>query len=414
MVQLPIDCMNQILEYFTNDSRTLISCLLVNRYWCKATVRIYWEEIRNYKTLIACLPNESKEILNNNKILIPTSNPLFNYASFCKSLSLGVIICNIERFLKKQMVQNISDSKVIVSREIFKLLMSQIYSLKTLKTLVRSIETPLFTSYPGARDCLKNISELQVYSNYNPAFFHQLSQICHNIRSLEIIIITSVSNGLSDLISAQQNLKRLQLIRDGYSTELRGIETLAEVIPNNLISIDIYGRRGFPQVLLTCIPSLINLQSLTLTFYIKGFFEELQHAIFPQLQTLEFKFECPEDDLLIKFLENNGKNLKRFHVQRNSHTLNLAVIDLCPNLNYIATKIMYYIEPILKLFINSFQYLKYIDVYYEKSIFTKNNITVITKGLTKNYLPEYLPHISFCKIRGVFEFDIIHRKRKFL
>ncbi|CAB5356972.1 unnamed protein product [Rhizophagus irregularis] len=120
------------------------------------------------------------------------------------------------------MVQNISDSKVIVSREIFKLLMSQIYSLKTLKTL--------------------------------------LSQICHNIRLLEIIIITSVSNGLSDLISAQQNLKRLQLIRDGYSTELRGIETLAEVIPNNLISIDIYGRRGFPQVLLTCIPSLINLQ----------------------------------------------------------------------------------------------------------------------------------------------------------
>ncbi|EXX72798.1 uncharacterized protein OCT59_027107 [Rhizophagus irregularis] len=414
MVQLPIDCMNQILEYFTNDSRTLISCLLVNRYWCKATVRIYWEEIRNYKTLIACLPNESKEILNNNGILIPTSNPLFNYVSFCKSLSLGVIICNIERFLKKQMVQNISDSKVIVSQEIFKLLMSQIYSLKTLKTLVRSIETPLFTSYPGARDCLKNISELQVYSNYNPAFFHQLSQICHNIRSLEIIIITSVSNGLSDLISAQQNLKHLQLIRDGYSTELRGIETLAEVIPNNLISIDIYGRRGFPQVLLTCIPSLINLQSLTLTFYIKGFFEELQHAIFPQLQTLEFKFECPEDDLLIKFLENNGKNLKRFHVQRNGHTLNLAVIDLCPNLNYIATKIMYDIEPILKLFINSFQYLKYIDVYYEKSIFTKNNITVITKGLTKNYLPEYLPHISFCKIRGAFEFDIIHRKRKFL
>ncbi|PKK61652.1 hypothetical protein RhiirC2_791494 [Rhizophagus irregularis] len=343
MVQLPIDCMNQILEYFTNDSRTLISCLLVNRYWCKATVRIYWEEIRNYKTLIACLPNESKEILNNNGILIPTSNLLFNYASFCKSLSLGVIICNIERFLKKQMVQNISDT----------------------------------------RDCLKNISELQVYSNYNPAFFHQLSQICHNIRLLEIIIITSVSNGLSDLISAQQNLKRLQLIRDGYSTELRGIETLAEVIPNNLISIDIYGRRGFPQVLLTC------------------FFEELQHAIFPQLQTLEFKFECPEDDLLIKFLENNGKNLKRFHVQRNGHTLNLAVIDLCPNLNYIATKIMYDIEPILKLFINSFQYLKYIDVYYEKSIFTKNNITVIMKGLTKNYLPEYLPHISFCKIRCI-------------
>ncbi|RGB27035.1 hypothetical protein C1646_769634 [Rhizophagus diaphanus] len=413
MVQLPIDCMNQIFEYFTHDSQTLISCLLVNRYWCKATVGIYWKEIRNYKTLIACLPNESKEILNNNGILIPTSNPLFNYASFCKSLSLGVIICNIERFLEKQMVQNLCDCKVIVSREIFKLLMSQMYSLKTLKTLVRSIEIPLFTSYPGASDCLKNISELQVYSNYNPALFHQLSQICQNIRSLEIIIMASVSNGVSDLISAQQNLKHLQLIREDYSIELRGIQTLAESIPNNLISINIYVRRGFPQELLIRIPSLINLQSLTLTFYNKSCFKELQHAIFPQLQTLEFKFICPGDDLLIKFLENNGKNLKRFHVQRNGHILNSAVIELCPNLIYFATRIMYDIETILKSFINGFQYLKYIDVYYERSIFTENNITIIMKGLTKNYLPEYLPHISFCKLRGAFELDIIHRKRKF-
>src|SRR5437764_1382262 len=41
--------------------------------------------------LIACLPNKSKELLRKNRIYIstPTPNPpLFNYAAFCKVLSI--------------------------------------------------------------------------------------------------------------------------------------------------------------------------------------------------------------------------------------------------------------------------------------------------------------------------------------
>ena len=43
------------------------------------------DEYSNYKTLIACLPNESKEILNHKEIIIPTptsNSLLFNYATF--------------------------------------------------------------------------------------------------------------------------------------------------------------------------------------------------------------------------------------------------------------------------------------------------------------------------------------------
>jgi len=40
-----------------------------------------------------------------------------------------------------------------------------------------------FTTYPGAIDCLRNLSELKCYSE----FFCQISQICHNLLSLEII-----------------------------------------------------------------------------------------------------------------------------------------------------------------------------------------------------------------------------------
>src|SRR5947207_265809 len=63
MSQLPADCLNEIFEYLEEDVVTLRSCLLVNRLWCEVSVGFLWRNIRNYNTLIACLPNESKEIL---------------------------------------------------------------------------------------------------------------------------------------------------------------------------------------------------------------------------------------------------------------------------------------------------------------------------------------------------------------
>jgi hypothetical protein len=47
-----------------------------------------------FNTLVACLSNESKELLFRNGIFIstPTSKPpLFNYAAFCKVLSISGI-----------------------------------------------------------------------------------------------------------------------------------------------------------------------------------------------------------------------------------------------------------------------------------------------------------------------------------
>ena len=85
MSQLHTDCLYKIFEDLEDDKVTLLSCLLVNRLWCEVSVRILWREIRNYNTLIACLPNESKEILSKNGIITSTlASPTFNYPSFCK------------------------------------------------------------------------------------------------------------------------------------------------------------------------------------------------------------------------------------------------------------------------------------------------------------------------------------------
>ena len=92
MSQLPADCISEIFEYLENEKDTLRSCLLVNRLWCKVAVRILWRNVWNYcslnfRTLMACLPNESKEILHRNgiTILTPTSKPPI-FIAVCKKV----------------------------------------------------------------------------------------------------------------------------------------------------------------------------------------------------------------------------------------------------------------------------------------------------------------------------------------
>src|SRR6266536_2787923 len=110
MSQLPADCLNEIIEYLEDDKFTLYSCILVNRFWCEVSVRIFWRNVQNYNisnfsTLVACLPNESKEILYENGIIIstPTSkSPTFNYASFCKVISIDYVHFMIKKLLNNQ------------------------------------------------------------------------------------------------------------------------------------------------------------------------------------------------------------------------------------------------------------------------------------------------------------------------
>ena len=111
--QLPADCLNEILEHLEEDKTTLHSCLLVNRLWCRVSVGILWRNVLYpgsmkmassiLSTLIACLPNESKEVLRKNKIFIPTPTskpPLFNYAAFCKVLSIYEIYKIVNNVLR--------------------------------------------------------------------------------------------------------------------------------------------------------------------------------------------------------------------------------------------------------------------------------------------------------------------------
>src|SRR5436853_66977 len=95
---------------------------------------------------------------------------------------------------------------------------------------------------------------------------------------------------------------------------------------------------------LSFINNFTNLQGLELGFkYNDGLegFEKLQYSIFSQLKILEIRYLFQSCEFLIKFLENNGKNLKKFYVGDKggygNNSLNLAIAKFCPNLEKLST-----------------------------------------------------------------------------
>ncbi|RIA99693.1 hypothetical protein C1645_869752 [Glomus cerebriforme] len=400
MSQLNSDCFSEIFEHI-DDKVTLHSCLLVNRHWCKILVKILWRDVWNYNTLITCLPKESKEILYEKGIIISTSTPIFNYVTYCKILSDYHIKNGIERLLKNQ--QNILSSSSslnndnnnnnnnnnniynIIANEIYKMFMKQ-SSLKILG-FESHFQNINFTSYPGAFECLKNLTDLHCRSNIYSEFFYHLSQICQNIQLLSIEFEMKISNGLLELISVQKNLKYLELNIWEYFEDL--IPLLFN-LPNTLIKLELNGGENL-SIPLLFIEKFINLRELVLS--LDGFldFDKFQYSTtFPNLQILKFKCACPSYDLLIKFLENNGKNLRELYVDivydfsDDDNSLNLIIAKFCPNIRKFSSIYLYDLETLKDIF-NNCQYLESLRINCDRCSNRKLLFDFIVKYSPKNF-----------------------------
>ncbi|GBB84500.1 hypothetical protein RclHR1_11060005 [Rhizophagus clarus] len=402
MSKLPDDCLNEIFECLDDDKVTLYSCLLVNRLWCQVSVRILWRNIgtSNFNTLIECLSKESKKILNDNGIRIstPTSKfPTFNYVTFCKTLSVNEISYKVEEFLK---IQQIINNKHMMIEEIFKMFMNQISSLKSLEFL-RNININ-FILYPGAKDSLKNLSELHCSSSISSEFFCQLTQISHNLLLLDIKIEDCISDGIEDLISSQKNLKSFYITLNNYDltdTVLNNLVLLLMTkLPKTLIRLIFCGRmRSIP---LSFIKNFTNLQELQLSFdYTKCFldFEKLQYANLPQLQILKIQHACPRYEFLIKFIENNGKNLKELYMGdirgHSDNLLNLAIAEFCPNLRKLSTGFKDDELETLKIILNNCKYLERIKIWCGSEYLSeKEALEIIAKYSQENISELILYH----------------------
>ncbi len=211
MHRLTFDCLFDIIKLLSNDATSLHSYLLVNRIWFSVSVQFLWTRIQNYGTFLACLPEESKE-----RLLIPTYHPICNYATYVKCFSLNdlyecanLIVGGLSR----------NDKVINVMNEIFIMFKNQM----TLKELdfynTRHMSFIRFSYFPSELlDGFKNVSTLRCNSNLPHQFYHSLSKVCKNVQTLKVEIKGDLENELIKIISAQKNLKFLDIKYQFYDS----------------------------------------------------------------------------------------------------------------------------------------------------------------------------------------------------
>lgn len=104
-----IEIINEIIENFYDDFKTLHSCLLVNRLWCRLAIPLLWNDpfsiiTENYNFIeiyLLHLRNDAKKELNkyitcNN---LYSLNTLFNYPSFIQHLDTSKISYAINKWI---------------------------------------------------------------------------------------------------------------------------------------------------------------------------------------------------------------------------------------------------------------------------------------------------------------------------
>jgi hypothetical protein len=290
----------------------------------------------------------------------------------------------------------------LVANEITKMFTNQIYSLKKL-TYVYNPKYHLNISFlyvPGTRDLL----ELCCSSNLPSDFFYQLSQICHNLLSIFILFKGYAPNELNELkglISLQKNLKSLALSAFVNSS-------WANIIPDviqhsqTITKLRLYSEKD--NLPFSFVSSFTNLQEFIFSFYDGVYFEgfkKLQYANFSKLEILKIPYQCP---YVIKFLENNGKNLKKFYYTGEMNkALNLSIVRFCPKIRNLCVIFNEDEIDILKNILTSCKYLESIKVLCGSNCLNEKDILDIVANYSLNNFHELKICGSYYSISTSFD-----------
>ncbi|GBC06339.1 hypothetical protein RclHR1_06780003 [Rhizophagus clarus] len=220
MFKLNEDILFLIFEELKNDSKSLFSCLMVNKLWCEIGIPILWKDPWNYKinynnkaylfTIITFyLSDDIKDFLERQGVQLPSVSAQslsFDYLSFCRSINIDIIneIISIG--------SSLAYNQFLLQQEFYSLFIKKLPELKWLD--MRSIKHQIFY-LSEANTRLESLYELKCDTSINATYFYGIARICQYIQKLTIVNIKPKSNyGIAKLIEVQENLKYFKWIDD--------------------------------------------------------------------------------------------------------------------------------------------------------------------------------------------------------
>ncbi|PKC70281.1 hypothetical protein RhiirA1_454965 [Rhizophagus irregularis] len=318
MSKLNKDILFLIFEELQDDSKSLFSCLMVNRTWCEIVISILWRnpwcyDIKYYNKsylfaiIVSYLSDDIKESLTKQGSQLPLVSYqvlLFDYLSFCRSINVKTIrsITSIGSYM--------TYNQFLLQQEFYSLFMKKFPELKYLD--MKSIKHQIFY-FPEAKFRFESLYELVCDTSIDPSYFYGLAWICQHIHRLIVVNVNpQVYHAIAKLIKVQKNLKYFEW-EDDYGLPTTGSDPYKEILLalekkvdtiNHLKLFFIYKDRTSQKVL----PKFHKLKTLITDF---GPFseEQLKFFIYRDLEIFEIDYyELKAASIII---ENSGGKLKK-------------------------------------------------------------------------------------------------------
>ncbi|CAG8673240.1 1727_t:CDS:1 [Ambispora leptoticha] len=362
---LPAECLNQILLECHANKVPLYNYLFVSRLWCECVLYFIWlkpferkinitfQEKRSeqlIRTLITCLPYDSKKLLQENGIQLPNnhleSKTLFNYQDFIRKLDPQLVGWATREWISKSSTTLTIDEDAlnrknyILSKEILKLLIRGKKLTSKFVLSQRSIkyddntQMPIHELLPNAQDYMTKIRSLVCnYPNKIPvATFNSLSQSATDIEVFNLSLYDE-NNDLIQLIRTQRGIKKLKLVSDRLNSKFdealkEHTEKITYVKCTETLSIS-------PDTLTQC----QNLKDLILYCKIpKDTFVVLGNAQYPKLQKLDLKLNNLDLERLSRIIKTTKGQMEVLKLQwstydpENTSSLIKAIGDHYPRI----------------------------------------------------------------------------------
>ncbi|CAB4444665.1 unnamed protein product [Rhizophagus irregularis] len=237
---LPRESLEQILYHFKSDKKTLVSCVLVNRFWCSTASSILYQRPFKFlnnpspkliRTFISCLSQDSKDLLIKSHVnpeIFDLPNSKLNYPSFIRYLDYELIYNSIFELFKEiyEKQQNNNNNKlnnnklnnnndnnnnnnynynygIITKRlftiELFKLIISSTSVIKHLILDIQHIQDVIndgFINFDNdiksilntfnSKFCLSQIKKFEYGGIDDLEIMNLLKNYCNQIKSLDI------------------------------------------------------------------------------------------------------------------------------------------------------------------------------------------------------------------------------------
>uniref|UniRef100_U9SZW3 F-box domain-containing protein n=1 Tax=Rhizophagus irregularis (strain DAOM 181602 / DAOM 197198 / MUCL 43194) TaxID=747089 RepID=U9SZW3_RHIID len=362
------ELLNEVIQYFHYDYKTLHSCILVNRLWCRLAISLLWEDPfsikspKNYRFIeiyLCNLSDDDKTRLNEYVIHsgLFSSNTLFNYPKFIKHLDIYKVYDSIETWAYTNLLTSPTSQILdfiieLIFRSLFIIFIENEVNLHSFGVIVDGYKE--FECFGAAFELVLqntnfvyNIKSLtldfdsEITDNITK-FLEFLCSNCNSISSL-YFLLPIINNGhpiikknLSQMIKLQKNLKKISF---SHNCPLSLLLLLKNSNCSNTLNTIIFYSIDFKNM--NFLSELFNQLNVLESIHIvdcysldSGFIQQINNVTKPfKLRSL---FLDKMDELLDPLIQKSGNYLENFKITKcKSLQLSQSLELYCSNIKFL-------------------------------------------------------------------------------